>query len=184
MQAVSPDSREVTEHKAKSNEEIFMKNLRRPRQENQMKSSWKRVSEVVLIAVIVFGMIAPGLQAGPVATGKFKLPFDVQLETQFGKMALPAGDYTFKVDNLVANGAITISGADWNVLMVHPQTFNNNQNQSQKPVLVCIRHDGNVTVRALRLPRVGTFYFSLSKELKVLVAQEPQLIQTVEVSGD
>jgi len=52
--------------------------------------------------------------------------------------------------------------------------------------LVCIRQHGNVTVRALRLPHVGTFYFSLPKQLTVLVAQQPELIETVsvEVSAD
>jgi hypothetical protein len=41
-------------------------------------------------------------------------------------------------------------------------------------------------VRALRLPHVGTFYFPLAKDLSVLAAQQPQLIETVsvEVSGD
>ncbi|MGA9630369.1 MAG: hypothetical protein WA369_09770 [Candidatus Acidiferrales bacterium] len=51
------------------------------------------------------------------------------------------------------------------------------------PELVCIRHDGKVSVRALKLPRVGTFYFALPKDLKALVAQQPQLIETVQVEA-
>jgi hypothetical protein len=60
------------------------------------------------------------------------------------------------------------------------------QGDLDSPVLICIRHDGNVSVRALRLPNVGTFYFSLPKDLQTLIARQPELIETVslEVSGD
>ncbi len=147
-----------------------------------MKGSWKRVSEVVLMAVIAFAMMAPGLQAGATAAGKFKLPFDAQL----GKMALPTGDYTFRIDRASVNGEVVVYRENRPMGFLYPQVFDGNANQSKVPVLVCIRHDGNVTVRALRLPGVGTFYFSLPKELNALVAQQPQLIETisVEVSGD
>jgi len=147
-----------------------------------MRGSWKRISEVVVMAVFAFGIIAPVLQAGSAAAGKFKLPFDAQ----FGNLTLPRGDYEFRVDGLALNGKIVILQANRPVGMVHPQLFSDQEDQNKKPVLLCIRHDGNTTVRALRLPNVGTFYFSLPKELEVLVAQQPQLIQTVsvEVVGD
>ena len=70
--------------------------------------------------------------------------------------------------------------------MLHAQMFKDNENRSKSPVLICIRHDGNVSIRALRLPNVGTFYFSLPKDLKMLIARQPELIETVfvKVSGD
>jgi hypothetical protein len=145
-----------------------------------MKGSWKWVSGVVLTAVIAFGMLAPGLQAGLRAGGKFKLPFDAQL----GKMALPTGDYTFTVEGLSLDGKIVVHREDRTVGVLRPQMFDDHDNKSTNPVLICIRHDGNVTVRALRLPGVGTFYFSLPKELKTLVAQQPQLIETVSIEAN
>ena len=142
-----------------------------------MKDSWKRGSGLVLIALIAFGMIAPGLQAGPAVAGRFKLPFDAHL----GKMALPAGDYTFSLDHAALQGFILFRQGDRAVGMVLAQSFDDHKRQGENPVFVCIRHDGNVTVRALRLPSVGTFYFPLPKELEGLMARQPQLIETVSV---
>jgi hypothetical protein len=127
-------------------------------------------------------MVATTLQAGPGASGKFKLPFDAQM----GIMALPTGNYSYTVDGLSSDGKIIVYRENHAVGILRPQTFSENGNQSKNPALLCIRHDGHVAIRALRLPKVGTFYFSLPKELSVLVAQQPQLIETVsvEVTGD
>jgi hypothetical protein len=144
-----------------------------------MKDIWKRVSGVVLSTVIAFGMIAPSLQAGPSAVGRFKLPFDVQLGEG---MVLPTGNYTFLLDRSVgASGTILVYRGAQAVGMVLPQTLDPNERPGQNPVLVCIRHDGKVTVRALRLAQVGTFYFPLPNDLKVLAAQQPQLIEAVSI---
>jgi hypothetical protein len=142
-----------------------------------MKDSRKRGSGFVLIAVIAIGMIAPGLQAGPAFAARFKLPFDAHL----GKMALPNGDYSFSIDHATAHGIIRFYRGDQAVGMVIAQVFDDHQRQSKNPQIICIRHDGNVTVRALRLPRIGTFYFALPKELQGLMARQPQLIETVSV---
>jgi hypothetical protein len=142
-----------------------------------MKYSWKCVSGLALIAVIAFGMIAPGLQAGPALAASFKLPFDAQL----GKMALPVGDYSLSLDHAAFNGLIRFYQGNRLVGIVHAQVFDGQPNQSKNPVLICIRHDGNVTVRALRLPSVGTFYFPLPKELAGLMARQPKLVETVSV---
>jgi hypothetical protein len=144
-----------------------------------MKATWGRVSGVVLVAVLALGMVAPGLPAGPIETCRFNLPFDAQL----GKLVLRTGAYKFSLGHASTNGTITIYQGAQIVGLVQPQMLDGHQNQSENPVLVCIRHDGNVTVRALRLPNVGTYYFSLPKELKVLVAQQPQLIETVSVEA-
>jgi hypothetical protein len=142
-----------------------------------MKVSWKTGSGFVLLAVIAIAMIAPGLQAGPAFAARFKLPFDAQL----GKMALPIGDYSFSIDHATSNGIIRFYRGDRAVGMVLAQTFDDHQLQSTNPQIICIRHDGKVTLRALRLPSVGTFYFALPKELEGLMAQQPKLIETISV---
>jgi hypothetical protein len=152
------------------------------REKVQMKGSRARVSGVVVIAVVMFGMVATVLHAGPAASGRFKLPFDAQM----GMMALPTGNYSYTVDGLSLDGKIVVYRENQALGILRAQTFSENGNQSKNPALLCIRHDGKVAIRALRLPRVGTFYFSLPKDLNVLMAQQPQLIETVsiEVSGD
>jgi hypothetical protein len=147
-----------------------------------MKSSWSRVSGVALLAAIAFIAFAPGLHAGPANKGKFNLPFDAK----WGMVALPTGEYAFSVDHNALDGTILVYRGSETLGVVRAQMFDDRENQSKNPELVCIRHDGKVMVRALRLPGVGTFYFPLPKELKTLVTQQPQLIETVsvEVRGD
>jgi hypothetical protein len=143
-----------------------------------MNGSWKRVAGFVLIAAIAFGMIAPGLYAGPALSIAFKLPFDAKL----GTMALPTGDYTLSIDDMTKNGMIRVYRGTQSAGMLFAQSFESRENQSNDAKLICIRRDGKVTVRALQLPGFGTFYFHLSKELQTLVAQQPQLIETVTVA--
>jgi hypothetical protein len=142
-----------------------------------MKAFSKKASAVLLIAVLAFGILAPALQAQVAAAGKFKLPFDAQ----WGRITMPTGDYTFVVEHASLGGKIAVYRDGQVIGRVLPQMFNDTETQSKNPVLVCLRHDGDVTIRALRLPGIGTFYFYLPKELKALAAQQPQLIETVSV---
>jgi len=136
---------------------------------------------VALCAAVAFAIIAPGLHAGPTSRGKFKLAFDAQL----GNQTLKTGDYTFSFDRSAGSrGVVYVYQGTQSVAMVLPQMVNSDEGQGDKPVLVGIRHDGKVTVRALRLPDVGTVYFPLPKDLKTLVAQKPELIETVPIQAN
>jgi hypothetical protein len=148
-----------------------------------MKASSKWVSGIVLGAVIAVLAIAPVLKAAPPASGKFTLPFDAQWGE---KMALPTGEYTYSVNHLSSNGLIWVYRGKQAVGIVIPQVFETEEIGSKNPELVLIRHDGKTSVRALRLPGVGTFYFHLPKELNTLVTEQPRLIETVtvQVNGD
>lgn len=143
-----------------------------------MKVSRKSILLGALTAVLAIAAIMPGLQAGPATVGRFKLQFDAQV----GKTALPTGDYTFSVDRASGtNGVIFVYREGRALGMVVPQVLDRYKGEGLTPELLCIRHDGKVTVRAMRLPGVGTYYFEMPKNLKTLVAQQPQLIETVPV---
>jgi hypothetical protein len=142
-----------------------------------MKDLGKRISAFTLVVVIAFAVIVPGLHAGFSSGGKFTLPFNAQWE----KIDLPTGDYTYSIDHLSLGGTIIVYQGSQAIGTLRPQVFESTQGQGKNPALICIRHNGNVTVRALRLPHTGTFYFSLPKELKGLMAQQPKLIETVSV---
>lgn len=148
-----------------------------------MKGSRKSVLGIALGTVIAIAAIMPGLQAGPATAGRFKLPFDAQL----GKTALPTGDYTLSIDRSVGSyGEVLVYREGQAMGIAIPQTLNRYEGQGESPVLLCIRHDGKVTIRALRLPNVGTYYFQMPKGLQTLMAQQPRLIETVpvQVSGE
>ena len=147
-----------------------------------MKVCLKCIFVAVLSAVFGFGLLAPAPQAGP-ALGKFTLPFDAKI----GTMVLPTGDYTLSLDGFTGNEPkfVVVSQGSKIVGSVLPQVFDGNGNSDKKGVLVCVRHNGQVGVRALRTNH-GTFYFALPKDLQVLMTQQPQLIETVpvQVSGE
>ena len=148
-----------------------------------MKGSKKGILWAALVAVIAIGAIVPGLHAGPFGEGRFKLPFDAQV----GKMTLPTGDYTFSVDRAEGSyGLIRVYRGTESVGIMVPQELDYYHGQLGHAALLCIRHDGKATIRALRLPNIGTYYFEMPKDLKTLVAQQPQMLETVpvQVSGE
>ena len=141
-----------------------------------MRGSRNWIAGAILLAVIAFGAAAQGLHASP-AGGRFNLPFDAQ----WGKSVLPNGEYSFTVEQVSLDGAIIIAQGTQTIAVVHAQAFDDHENKSEKPELVCLRHDGKVTIRALRLPNVGTYYFALPKDMKSLVAQQPKSVESVTV---
>lgn len=148
-----------------------------------MKGFGRSMLLVAISAAIAIGMSASRSQAGQTSVGTFQLAFDVQV----GNKTLPTGDYSFSFDRSEGSyGVVHLYRGTQSVGMMLPQMLDGDKGQGDKPVLVGIRHDGKVAVRALRLPQVGTLYFPLPKDLKTLVAQQPELIQTVsiQVSGE
>jgi hypothetical protein len=142
-----------------------------------MKPSWKRELSSALLALAVFAVVAVSVQARPATRGHFVLPYDVQ----WGTVALPAGDYTFAIDHLTPNGTIVLYRGTQAAGIVRAQDLEGAPNQVKSGELLCVRHDGKATVRALALPEAGTFYFALPKGMRALVASQPQLMESVSV---
>jgi hypothetical protein len=147
--------------------------------EVSMNGRWRTICGVLLGVVMACAMFAPRLQAGPAPQGKFTLP----LEAQWGKTTLAAGDYTLSIENHTSMATIWIAHEGRNVSVILSQSLDYRQNTSKNAELVCIRHDGVLTVRELRIPKVGTYYFNLPKNLKVFMAEQPQMIETLPVQS-
>jgi hypothetical protein len=148
-----------------------------------MKVSWQKFLGCAIALTIGFGISQSRLQAqSAAALGKFQLPFDATL----GKKTLTSGAYQFAVTSGSLLGKVYIYQGQTAVEIILPQSFSGKVDRNANPVLVCLRHDGNVTIRALRLPNIGTFYFPIPKDLQTLSAQQPELIETVsvQVTGD
>jgi hypothetical protein len=142
-----------------------------------MKGVGTWLSGIALIAAITFLAIAPGVHARPSSEFQMKLPFDAA----WGQIALPTGDYWLSIDQFSANGRIFLYHGNQAVGIAHPQTFDGTETQGNEPKLICLRHDGKVSVRSLHVPGVGTFYFSLPKDLNKLLTQQPRSVETITV---
>lgn len=140
-----------------------------------MKGPWIKVLGALLVMLTACVAIAPRLQATTAVQGKFTLPFNAK----WGKVSLQAGDYTVSINRYSSMATILISQAGRNVGVTLPEMFDYTENNSKTAELVCIRHNGVTTIRELRVPQVGTYYFPLPKELKIMAAQQPQMIETV-----
>lgn len=141
-----------------------------------MKRHWKSIAGVVLAGLMACAVVAPRLQGRPTAQAKFTLSFDAQ----WGKNVLSSGEYTVSISQYSSTAMIWVSNQNGRrVAVMLPQAFDTTQTGGKDAELVGIRHNGTVAIRELRLPDVGTFYFSLPKDLTTQVAVQPEMIQTV-----
>lgn len=85
-------------------------------------------------------------------SGTFTLPFDAQ----WGKMTLPAGDYTLRYgryyEALLVEVLSTKAGGLHGVILVEGSS----RSSARKSALVCVREGNALIVRALEMPNIGT----------------------------
>ena len=127
----------------------------------------------------------------PSFTGTFTLP----VEAQWGKMTLPAGDYTLKFGLLSTGHALVevkgrAEGSVHGIVEAGPY----GQTSATKNAIVCIRENNALIVRALEMPQIGTAAeFAVPRGTKLTaqkgndnsytpLAEAPMPIQRVPVS--
>ena len=110
--------------------------------------------------------------------GKFTLP----CETHWGTTLLPAGDYTFTLDSSPAGYILVLRDAARlrvNIIVNHGVSDHQTMARSE---LILVRTGGSYRIRALRLaPLELTLEYSIPKEGKQLIAQNPQLLLRIPV---
>lgn len=127
----------------------------------------------------------------PSFTGTFTLPF----EAQWGKMTLPAGDYTLRYGWLSAGDALVeVRSAENGGLRGVIRVAGNGHSSARKSALVCIREGNALIVRALEMPNIGTAVefgrprgtqltaHRRNRSTNIQVAEAPMLIQRVPVA--
>ena len=134
------------------------------------KSMFQMISRVALVAFLGLAIVGPGAGAQTEAAGKFSLAFDAR----WGGMALGAGDYTFSVEGF---RLLRVRQGQKELGVVLLQSYDGVKGRNEDASLICIRHDGTCDVRALTAPELGTFYFAVPKDAKILLAQQPELLQ-------
>ena len=138
------------------------------------KSMFQMISRLALVAFLGLAIVGPGAGAQTESAGKFSLPF----AARWGGISLGAGDYTFRVEDL---SVVRVWQGQRELGMVLLQSYDRVNGRNENASLICIRHDGTCAVRALTTPELGTFYFAVPKDARVLVAQQPELLQSVAI---
>jgi hypothetical protein len=111
--------------------------------------------------------------------GKFTLPF----EAQWGQVVLPAGEYSFTLDNDTVGGKVTIQSETGRTAgYVLNQGIYDRQNLDHSE-LILVRSGGSYTVRALRLEDLGmTLEYSVPKSEGQFISQGPHLLERIPVT--
>ncbi|HEY4740173.1 MAG TPA: hypothetical protein VIH76_06215 [Candidatus Acidoferrales bacterium] len=132
------------------------------------------ISRMALMAFLGLAIVGPGAGAQTEAAGKFSLAFDAR----WGGMALGPGEYTFSVEEF---RILRVQQGQKELGVVLLQSYDGVKGRNEDASLICIRHDGACAVRVLTTPDVGTFYFAVPKDERILVAKQPELLQRVAI---
>jgi hypothetical protein len=139
----------------------------------------KPVLKLLLGAALAVAVLAiPAHSQGYGRSGTFTLPFDAQ----WGLAKLSAGTYSFDVEDAMNFQVILRQGTRYVGIVVPQSGFSRDDQANLHASLLCVRHGSSFSVRALRMPGLGTFYYSTPKQKNQTVAQKPELIQDVAVT--
>lgn len=137
---------------------------------NNRTSTLIRVVFLALAATVA----SVGLLSAQDAKGTFTLPFEVR----WGTAVLPAGDYSFKIDN--TDYTVTIRGENQAAMVL--SLARSIDNHAGSNALIIARHGKRGTVRALRLAEQNVvFTYPAPKGEPRTLAQAPELLQRIPV---
>lgn len=139
----------------------------------------KGVLKLLFAAALAFAVLA--VPARPQSHAGSRLTFTLPFDAQWGLVKLSAGTYSFSLDDAYHAHQVLISQGTHYVGIVPYSEFSDEKKADLQASLLCVRHDSAFSVRALRLPEVGTFYYAVPKQKNKTVAQTPELIQDVPV---
>lgn len=137
----------------------------------------KLARNLVLALAGAFIFAAAASAQEPAWEGKFTLPF----ETQWGGVALPTGDYAFRLESTaLGSHIVTVVQGRRKVAMVMAQA--RSQGDSARASALIVRHSGGrARIDSLHLIELGDFFFSAPKAEGSQIASAPQLIQRIPV---
>lgn len=112
-----------------------------------------------------------GVASAQTLAGKFTLPF----ETHWGPNTLPAGNYSFELDETGPNAIVHVFHGDKSVAFVISQSYNTNP--AGRISLTVLRNRSGNTVRDLNLPQLGVVLHYAPKSGSASAAEEREIAQ-------
>lgn len=157
--------------------------------------SIRNMMTLVGLSLALFALSATGAKAQNITLTSFDGSFTLPVAAQWGRMNLPAGEYTFSYGQLFNSvHAVEITGkADG---IIHGIAFVRAMNDvsTRKDALVCVREGDALVVRALEMPDIGeSVTFALPRGEKLMahnrnhkgytqLAEAPMLIERIPVT--
>jgi len=156
--------------------------------------SWIKIVALVFMAVCAGTSLASAQEY----SGKFSLPF----EARWGAAVLPAGDYTFTLDNNRSLDATVIVRGEAKQRLVLPQSAGNadafvefrniqalvlpqsieHRTMTGQSALIAVRSGDEYKIQGLYIAELGMFLdYGVTGGKRQLIAQTPVLIQRLSV---
>jgi hypothetical protein len=148
---------------------------------NSSQRLWrlKIIALFVLAAGLYVGGTSAKLGPAPICKGKFTLPF----VAQWGSMTLPAGDYTFDVQTTTLPAYLILHQEQRGTSVFIKEQNVSARRSSDQSSLIVVRSAGSLIVHSLRLRELGVEYEFATPKGHVILAQQPELIQRIEILG-
>jgi hypothetical protein len=147
----------------------------------------KRIKVSVMLKLLLAALLAVTAvsavsmaQSGPLTSGTFTLPF----AAHWGTLNLQPGSYAFAVNAEGSSYIVNVRQQNGHgVGFVLTSSYNSrNAENLQDSSLLCLRHSGDCSIGALKVPSVGVFYFGVKGvSTSQVVEQKPELIERVPV---
>ena len=150
---------------------------------------------LVGLSLILFALATVGAKGQVLYSTHFAGSFTLPFEAQWGKMTLPAGEYTLDYGSLNNGYRLVVVGSAAKggpVGMI--QAGPGNETSAAKNAIVCIREGDTLVVRALEMAAIGeSVRFGLPRGAKLVahngkrrgytqLAEAPMLIQRIPVT--
>ena len=136
-----------------------------------------RIAGTAAVALLAMSL-TPNHANAQAFTGKFTLPF----QANWDRVVLPAGEYSFSIDNLVAGGRIVIARDGKNVGMVQVATVSD-FSTPPKSEMVAATTAAGITISVLRLDTGYTIRFLPPNEGRRARGHGPALTYNLPISG-
>ena len=158
----------------------------------------KTIQRLVILAglsMMVFALSATGAKAQNITAASFSGNFTLPVAAQWGRMTLPAGEYTLSYGQAFKGGTYIVavtSKADGTTRMAIVNA--NSDASTKKDALVCIRQGDALVVRTLEMPGLGTAaQFAMPHGAKLVarnrnhkgytqLAEAPMLLERISVT--
>ena len=138
----------------------------------------KTNQKLSIVSLLALGVLVAGFNAKPASGQEFQGKFALPSAARWGTATLPAGDYSFTLDESSRIGMIKVCRGARPVTFVMPQSFDNNTSDRSEVTLV------NGAVRELNLPQIGiTLNFPDRNPRHRQAPKETELAQTIPVTA-
>jgi hypothetical protein len=140
--------------------------------EEEFMTSSKRLSRIQVLMLSLISSLAFPLHAGatPVVAGKFTISSAVK----WGSVNLPAGEYTFAVEDSVSPPTVTIFGADGTGKGMVLAAFVSDIKGADSGTMTLEVRDGQTVVTALYVERLGiVLHYGTARSNAELAQKKP-----------